>query len=823
MRLNEFIESVMQDIRYAARGLARRPAFTAVSILTLAIGVGATTAIFSAVNVLLLRPLPYARPNELMKVSLILPAEDGRPSQTIGFAYPMFTTLREAQRSFSELAVYTSSQLTLTSGDVERINGEYVGATYLRTLGLSPNRGRDFDRRIDAHVGAPHEAIVSYALWQSRYNADPSIVGRTIDIDREPWTIIAVGPHDFRGLTGQADVFLPVMAEPTATLGPQWYPFSLVARRAPGVSESQATDEMATLGARAANAFPNPMGKLAWQVAASSLDNARLDPSVKRSLLILFGAAWLVLGIACVNVANLLLGRASARRREIAVRMAIGAGRGRLVRLFLVESLLLALLGALASIAVAWVGVHALGTIDPSAVLRGSSRLTETIGAIAFSSIALDGRALAFTLATSLVVGVLFGLAPALGAVRASLTDDLKNVRSSAGAGIGRRTLVVAEVALTLVLLAGSGLMVRSLANLLSVSLGFDARNVLTFRVTLPPGSVALESMPGFYSQILDRVRAVPGVTDAALDSCAPMTRVCVMTTLLRPDVPQLGNVYAQLTGVDWVTPNWFSLMRVRLLRGRPFTAEDRASTPKVVLLNESAAKMFFGTQDPIGKRVSVGMGGVRDAEVIGIVARVRQLPDSTPGPTTYVLESQSPQPRVIVFVRTSRDAASIGNEVRRAVHDVAPQLPLYDMQTMTQRAAAATAEERFRAALLTAFAIAALSLAAIGIYGVLSFVVTARTREMGIRIALGAERAKVQRLVIGEGVALVGVGIALGLAGAFAATRVLRTFLFDLTPSDPITYVGIVIVLVITAVLASWIPGRRAARVDPVIALRAE
>ncbi|HZI40220.1 MAG TPA: ABC transporter permease, partial [Gemmatimonadaceae bacterium] len=283
MRLSEFIESIMQDIRYAARGLTRRPAFTAVSVLTLAIGVGATTAMFSAVNALLLRPLPYARPTELMKVSLVLPAEDGRPSQTIGFAYPMFTTLHQGQRSFSDLAIYTTSQLTLTSGDVERVNGEYVGATYLRTLRLSPDRGRDFDRSLDAHLGAPHEAIVSYALWQSRYNADPSIIGRIIDIDREPWTIIGVGPRDFRGLSGQADVFLPATTELAILMGPETYLFTLVARRAPNVTVSQAADEMATLGARAANAFPNPMGKLAWQVAASPLNDARLDPSVKRS------------------------------------------------------------------------------------------------------------------------------------------------------------------------------------------------------------------------------------------------------------------------------------------------------------------------------------------------------------------------------------------------------------------------------------------------------------------------------------------------------------------------------------------------------------
>jgi predicted permease len=822
MRVVEFFESVMQDVRYAARGLARRPAFTAVAVLTLAIGVGATTAIFSAVNVLLLRPLPYARPNELMKASLILPAEGGRPSQAIGFAYPMYTAFRNAQRSFNSLAVYSPTQTTLTSGDVERIGGEYVSASYLRTLGLAPARGRDFDRSLDAHVGAPHEAIISFALWQSRFNAEPSTIGRTIDIDREPWTIVGVGPREFRGLSGQADVFLPVTTEAAPLLGPQWYLFSLVARRAPGVTALRATDEMSTLGARTANEFPNPMGRLKWEVRASALDAMRLDPLVKRSLLVLFGAAWLVLGIACVNVASLLLGRASARRREIAVRVAIGAGRGRLVRLFLVESLMLALLGGIASAGVAWIGVHVLASVDPTAVLRGTSRDAATIGAVAFSSIALDWHALAFALLTSLVVGLLFGLAPALGSTRASLSYALKSDRTAAGAGVGRRTLVVTEIALALVLLVGSGLMVRSLAKLLSVDVGFDAPNVLTFRFDLPPGSVGADSMPGFYSQLLDRVRAVPGVADAALDSCVPLTRTCRLTPLLRADLPVPDNVYMKMTGMDVVTPNWFSLMHVRLVRGRPFSPTDRPDGPKVVLLNESAVKTFFGADDPIGKRISLGMG-VKNAEVIGIVGDVRQLPDSAPGPTTYVPSTQLPQGEMIVFVRTMPNAATIANALRRAVHDVAPQLPMYDMQTMTQREGTATAQDRFRAMLLTAFALAALLLAAIGIYGVLSFAVTARTREMGIRIALGAERASVQRLVIGEGLALVAVGVVVGLAGAFAGARVLRTFLFDLTPSDPVTYAVIIVVLGVTAVLASWVPGLRASRVDPVIALRAE
>jgi len=822
MRLSEFVDSVRQDIRYAARGLVRRLGFTVMSVLTLAIGAGATTTIFSAINVLLLRPLPFARPSELTQLSLILPAEGGEPSSVLGWSYPMFAMFRDAQRVFSDEAVYTAAELTLTSGDVERVTGEYVGATYLRVLGLSPAVGRDFDRALDAHAGAPHEAIISYALWQRRFNADPAIIGRVIDIDREPWTVIGVGPHDFRGLLGKADILLPVMAAPAGQLAAQNYPFWLVARRAPGVSEAQAASATAILGARVGDAFPNPMGKLKWQASASPLDDARLNPTIKRSLFVLLGAVALVLGIACVNVANLLLGRASARKREIAVRVAIGAGRARLIRLLLTESLMLAFLGSIASVGVAWLGVRALDTVDPGAATSGAPIRAYALGTLSFSSIALDWRALAFTLVVSLVVGLLFGVAPALVAARESSADALKGDRSGGSRGSGRRALVVAEVAVALVLLTGAGLLMQSLAKLINADTGFDARNVLTVRIAVPPGSIRRDSMPGFYSEILDRVRAVPGVRDAALGLCAPLDGYCFRTPLSRSGAPRTY-LESSMTGVEWVSATWFSVMRVPLKRGRVFTAGDRFAAPRVALLNESAAKKFFGSEDPIGKHISTGLGGMNDAEVVGIVGGVRQRADSVPGAAIYVSYEQFPQPRMMVFVRVGRDPASIGSEIRRAVHDVAPQLPVYDMQTMAQRTATATAQARLRAVVLAAFAVTALLLAAIGIYGVLSFAVTARTREIGIRIALGAERARVQRLVVGEGMALVCIGGAIGLAGALAATRVLRTFLFELTPSDPVIYTSVVLVLAAAAMLASWIPARRAARIDPTVALRAE
>ena len=823
MRFSEWIESVMQDVHYAARGLVRRPAFTAVAVITLAVGVGATTAIFSAVNALLLRPLPYARPDELMRVSLLVPPRGGLPRREMVWSYPKHAFFRDAQRVFGELAIYATSQFTFTSGDVQRVDGEFVGATYLRVLGLSPTRGRDFDRSVDAHAGAPHEVIISYGLWQRRFNADPSIVGRAIDINHDAWTVIGVGPRDFRGLSGQSDVFLPVTTQPAEELAQaQSHSYWMVGRRAAGVSETQAATATAALGARINAAFPDAFAKAAWGATAAPLNDARIAPVVRRSLLVLFGAVGLVLLIACVNVANLLLGRASARRREIAVRVAIGAGRSRLMRLLLTESLLLAFVGAVASVAVAWIGVKALGQIDPSTTLR-VGRDTSGLGAVAFNSIVLDWRALAFALVVSMGVGVLFGLAPALGAARDSF-DALKGDRVARGAGgKGRRTLVVAEVALALVLLAGSGLMIRSLSNLLSIDSGFDARNVLTFRLTVAPGTMNRDSIPGLYTQILDRVHAVPGVVDVALDNCAPAGGWCNRTGLERRDAPGPDMAHSPLIGVDWVTPNWFSVMHVPLKRGRLFESTDGKDAPKVMILNEAAAKTFFGSDDPVGKRVHIGMGGMDSVTVVGIVGSVRQQPDSTPGPVAYITYAQSPRAAMIVFVRTGRNPGSLGGEVRRAVHDVAPQLPVYDIQTMDERMGGATAQARFRAVILALFAITALLLAAVGIYGVMSLAVTARTREMGIRIALGAERTRVQRLVIGEGIGLVTVGAVIGLVGALAATRLLRTFLFDLSSSDPATYVTIVVVLGGAAIAASWIPARRASRVDPVVALRAE
>jgi putative ABC transport system permease protein len=448
------------------------------------------------------------------------------------------------------------------------------------------------------------------------------------------------------------------------------------------------------------------------------------------------------------------------------------------------------------------------------------------IGAIGFEGIRLDASALAFAFVVTVAVGLLFGLAPAFGATRQNLVSDLRD--GSAGSGSGRRSrgvrrvLVVAEVALALVLLAGSGLMIRSLGNLLSVNPGFNGRDVLTLRLTMPAGVLAPDSMPGFYEQLQAEIQGVPGVEQVALADCPPLSNACNGTIMTFADRPQSSTGNA-MVGVHWVSPNWFGVMRVPLQRGRLFNESDRLGGPKVVLINEAAARQYFGGEDPIGKRVAVYQGGFHTgAEVIGIVGDVRYgTIDSTARPDAYISYSQSRLSRMMIFARTNSDPSALATAVRAAVKRVAPQAPVFDIRSMDARVATATAQTRFSAVLLGLFAVVALSLAVMGIYGVLSFAVAQRTAEIGIRMALGAERRSVLSLVLRDGAMLAAAGIAIGLLGAIAATRVLRTMLFEITTTDPVTYVAMAGVLAVAVLIASWIPARRASRVDPVIALR--
>ena len=821
-RLQEFID----DVRYALRGLAARPGFTAIAVLTLGIGIGANTAIYSAVDALLLRSLPFPEPGRLFDI-VQTSSEDGDAH----WSYPKYAFFRDAQNSYGSLAAHGTTQTIITGGEPERVYAEEVTPGYLKTLGIRVARGRDFPAELDAGGGARRVAIISDALWQRRFNADPAVIGQSLSLNNQPWEIIGILPPGFRGLSGRAEVLLSLTARPAADLSEAWsLEFSMIGRLRDGVTGDQAIAEAALMGPRIFDAFPMQGGTLTtsnkpekWTAEARPLNTIRVAEGLKRSLLVLFGAVAMVLLIACVNLANLLVARALSRKREIAVRLALGAGRGRLVRLMVTESLVLALLGGAASLAVAFAGTRVLSAINPQDTLRVQG-LTGGIGAVGFDAIRLDASALLFTFLVAVSVGLLFGLAPALGATRQSLVTDLKDGSSGSGrrTGAGRRVLVVAEVALALVLLAGSGLMIRSLGKLLAVDPGFDGRNVLTLRLSMPAGTVSSDSMPGFYERLQEEISSVPGVEKVAIADCPPLNNGCNGTIMTVADRPQSATGNA-MVGVHWASPNWFETMRVPLKRGRLFTAEDRLNAPKVVLINEATARKYFPGEDPLGKRVAVYQGGFHTgAEIIGIVGDVRYgTIDSTAVPDVYISYQQARLARMMVFVRTAGDPSAMAPAVRAAVRRVAPHAPVFDIKPMSARIATASAQARYSAILLGLFAAMALSLAVMGIYGVLSFAVAQRTGEIGIRMALGAERGRVLALVMRDGAILAAIGLAVGVLTALALTRVLRSMLFEVTTTDPLTYGAMALVLAMAVALASWIPARRAARVDPVIALR--
>jgi len=824
-----FLDAALQDARFALRTFRRAPAFTAVAVLTLAIGIGANTAIFSAVNALLLRPLPFPHPERLMKVSLTVPARNGMPARSdMVWSYPKFTAFRDAQHLFADITLYTDDQNTIAGdGDAERIRTELADSRYLPTLGIQPAMGRNFLPEEDLHPDGPRVAILSDALWQRRFNADPQVLGKVIDFDNKPFTIVGVMPPGFRGLSGRAEMWTNLMSHSKDELGEAWsHSFTLIARLAPGVSVEQAKSVVPHLGEIVDRAYPHPEIKdERWGAVTQPLDATRVDPVVRKSLLVLLAAVGLMLLIACANVANLFLVRASGRRREIAVRLAVGAGRGRLIRQLLTESVILSLVGGAAGLLVAWWGVRLLAALDPSQALRMQS--IAGIGAVSFSDIHLDSTTLVFAALLSTVTGIIFGLVPALQSTHRSLTGALKE---EAGSGDGskriltsRNVLATVEIALAVVLLAGSGLMLRSLDKLIRVNPGFDASHTLTMRFNTPE-EYGRDSLPGFYDEVLDQTAALPGVTGSALIDCAPLNGRCSGTVIVFRDQPTPVPGTEPPVGVHWISPTWLSLMHVPLVRGRFFTRDDRQGVRKVVLVNDVAARKFWPGQDPIGKPVSVGQGGFwKDtAYVVGVVGDVRFASiDSAATPEVYLSYFQSPRGRMMLMLRSAGDEMSLSAPARRIVHDLLPSAPVYEVRTMRERAADAMRYARFSTVILALFGFVALALATMGTYGVISFGVAQRTREIGIRKALGAQHGSLMRMIVRQGLILAVVGGAIGLAAALAATRVLRSLLFEVVPGDPFTFAAILAVLGVAVLAASWIPARRAATIHPSEALR--
>jgi len=832
LMIRERLEELASDVRHAARSLVQRPGFTAIAVLTLAVGIGANTAIFSAVDALLLRALPFRDPATLIDIVQRTPFDPANGgSGDAPWSYPKFIAFRDAQQSYRTLAMDARENFILAGESPERIDGERVSEQFLTTLGTAVTLGHDFPSGIDAQPGASKLVIISNALWQRRFNADPNVIGTLLRVDSSSYQVIGVLPAGFRGMSGKADILVPVTTRTQDNLGTWDLEFALVGRLRAGVTGAQADADAKRVAPIVYQATPQDKNTLssgpggAWSAAARPLNSVRVASTLRRSLLVLFGAVGLVLLIACVNLANLLLGRAASRRQEIAVRLALGAGRARLIRLLLAESMMLAVAGGIASMALAAWGTALLRALNPETTLQAQG-LTGSVGVVGFEAVHLDLRALAFTFLVTLTVGLFFGLIPALQATRAELTEDLKEGGAGSGRGRrgnrGRRMLVVAEVALALVLLAGSGLMLRSLGNVLAIDQGFDPRQLLTLRLSVPPGAVARDSMPGFYDMVQARLATVPGVQQVSLIDCPPLNGGCNGTLMTFPDRPASSTGNA-IVGVHWTTPSWFASLRVPLKRGRMFNDGDRTGAPKVVLIGETAAKKYWPNEDPIGKTVKVYQGGFHTgATVIGIVGDLRfGTIDSLPAPDVYISYAQAYTPRIMVFLRTAGDPLAVVGAVRRALHEVAPEMPVYDVATMTDRVGSASAQARYSAILLAGFAAMALGLAIIGIYGVLAFAVAERTREIGIRMALGADRRRVLEMVVREGAMLVAVGLVIGLAAALAATRVLRSLLFEVTPGDPMTFAAMVALVVVAALIATMLPARRAASIAPTEALR--
>jgi putative ABC transport system permease protein len=805
--------TALADLRYGARRLRAAPGFTAIIVLTLAIGIGGTTAIFSAVNPVLFEPLPYPDAGRVSTI-LELRRDGGRSGGTFG----MYRGLAERNRSFETIAVLKPWQPTMTGADQpERFEGQRVSASYFQVLGVAPTAGRDFEPSDDRFHG-PNVVILSDALWRRRFFGDRTIVGRKITLDDDLYTVVGVMPGGFENvLAPSAALWAPLQYDPSVPAqGREWgHHLRTIGRLRPGVRFDDASREINVLGRAVLNERHPETYDLNTQFAVTSLHHEQVR-GVKPALLAILGAVMVVLVIACVNVTNLLLARGVQRRGEFALRAALGAGRGRLVRQLLTESLLLAAMGGLVGMAVALLGVRALVALTPPGLPRAGA-------------IRVDASVFAFGLGVTTLIGLAFGVIPALQAAGSDPRGDLQHGpwHTVGGHRRTRRALVVAEVALALVLLVSSGLLLRSLERLFAVPIGFDSSHLLTMQVQESGHRFHRDDARyQFFAQALEVVRRVPGVTAAAFTSQLPLSGDRdEYGAHFEASPTQPAGTYGVFRYA--VSPGYLKTMRIPLLRGRMLDERDAAGAPLVALISESVVNGRFRGADPIGQRLRIG--GSPDAPphtIVGVVGDVKQMSlaltesDAVYHPTA---QGRWVDNVMTLVVRTRGDAAASAPAVRQAVWSVDKDQPVVRVSTMDDLLAASAAERRFALILFEAFALAALVLAAAGIYGVLAGSVAERTREIGVRSALGASRGNILAIVLREGLSLTGLGAAIGLAGAAVASQAIASLLFGVSPLDAATYVGVIVLMGGVSIIACGVPAWRAARIDPATTLRAE
>ncbi|MFL6333881.1 MAG: ABC transporter permease [Pyrinomonadaceae bacterium] len=814
------MRTLLQDLRFGARTLWKSKGFTAVAVVTLALGIGANTAIFSVVNGLLLRPLPYADSERLAIIWT------HSPGANVAQDWPspgQFSAVKAGTTAFGDLALAQGQSLNLAGeSGAERIGAVRTTSNMFALLGVRPVLGRVFLPEEDA-PGRPPAVVLSHGLWQRRFGSDPAVLGRSIALSGDSYEVVGVMPPDFQlgyevmptvGSVQQADVLLPLplSAERMARQGDENY--NIVGRLKPGATVEQAQAELNLVARNLGQQFPEnyPQSRAFSFSVRPLLEQVVGD--VRPALLVLLGAVAFVLLIACANVANLLLARAAVREKEMAVRTAIGAGRGRIVRQLLTESVALSFVGGVLGLIVAVWGLDGLRALSPGNIPR-------------LQNVALDGRVLLFTSAVTMLTGVLFGLAPALRASRVNLGETLKEGGRALAGGGGQRlrnALVVAEVALSLVLLVGAGLLIRSFMRVQQVEPGFDARGVASLRLSVGGTPYQGEPSSEYYRQLLERTRALPGVESAGLVTILPLGGgIGWGGVTIEGYVPAGGQDEIQadyrIAGVGY-----FETMRVPLKSGRYFDERDAEDAAPVAIIDESMARTYWPGADPVGRRLKTGGDDAPWMTIVGVVGGVKQYAlDTDSRVTVYLPHGQNPSGTMYLVARTEGDAGVLAPSLTKEARAIEPNVAVFDVKTMEGRLSESLARRHFAMLALGLFALVALLLAAVGIYGVMSYSVAQRTREIGVRVALGASRRDVLGLVLKRGMLLALVGIGAGLAGAFALTRLMSSLLFGVSAADPLTYVAISLLLGTAALLACYVPARRATKVDPMVALRYE
>jgi putative ABC transport system permease protein len=807
------MNALIQDVKYALRTMGKNPGFTAVALVTLALGIGANTAMFSVVYGVLLSPLPYPEPESIIRISGIL---RGEPLEA-GFTADAFDYWKQHRDPFESIAASVGLGFNLVgAGRAERIQALRVSPEFFSVFGVRPLLGRSFTAD-DDHAGGPNVAVLNFSLWKEHFNGDNSAIGRSVSLDGVPYTVIGVMPRGFASIP-PADLWTTL--EPVRRTMGSGMNYQAIARLKPGVSPRQASSFLGALSQ------PFAEENYRWMKAQSRKTlifwAAPLRYAVSRDarqpLLVLFAAIGFVLLIACVNVANLLLARTAGRGREIALRNALGAGRARILRQVLTESVLLATLGGALGLAVAYLGLGYLLSLAPDVLPRAEN-------------IELNFWALLFTASAALLTGILFGITPAFQAAGTGVNETLKESEGRASLGLHRRRLsaamVSAEVALSLILLIGSGLLIRTFIGLLSTDPGFNPRNMLALQIwTTGSKYNSTPALHAFYQEVQQRITAIPGVQSASVVAAGlPLER----GINLNPGV--MVNGHEENPSVDYreITPEYIQTLGVPLLSGRNFQLADSHEASKVAMINAEFAREYFKDQNPVGKTLTLGKDQL---EIVGVLGDVRSSLDEQAPPTFFVpiaqasfvtdqaLQAWSP---TSILVRTAVNPLSLSHAVQAAVQDADPNIPIGHVRSMEEVLAVSLALQRLLMALMSVFAGLALLLAAVGIYGVLSYAVRQRTREIGIRLAMGAQRYDVLRLVVGQGFRLAVAGLIIGVAGALVLTHYLSSLLFGVKPNDPLTFVAVSALLLLVAMLAAYVPALRATKVDPIVALRHE